>query len=82
MTKITTIEQLKEICTDNVGEVYMVVGGVGRSSKDIQYWPQDDSWNIYNHIDDSEEDYDSTEEFKKGYPLIFEAMEKGALFQY
>ena len=87
--RIKTLNELKKYCKDvsyDCGcvsdcEVYILVGGCCRSSKYIQYY-SDGSWWINHQIDDTEEEYKNDKELKKGYPLLFEAMEKGCLIKY
>ena len=88
--RIRTLKELKEYCKDtsnngtgdvSESEVYILVGGFGRSSKYIQYY-SDGSWWINHQIDDTEEEYKNDKELKKGYPMLFKAMDKGCLIKY
>ena len=88
--RIKTLNELKKYCKDtsnngsgdvSESEVYILLNGMLRSSKYIQYY-SDGSWWINHQIDDTEEEYKNDKELKKGYPLLFEAMEKGCLIKY
>ena len=84
--RIKSLNELKEYCKDvgecvSDSEVYILVGGCGRSSKYIQYY-SDGSWWINHQIDDTEEEYKNDKELKKGYPMLFKAMDKGCLIKY
>jgi hypothetical protein len=53
--KVTSIEQLKEICLDNQQDfIILLVGGL-KSSKCIFFDSEDRTWNIVNYIDSSEQ---------------------------
>ena len=85
--RIRSLKQLKEYCRhdDNKciseSEVYILLNGILRSSKYIQYY-KNNSWWIEHQISDTEVEYKNDKEFKENEPLIFEAMEKGCLIKY
>ena len=82
MEKISSLDKLKELAYNKNFECLICLNGGAMSRKIISYDPDEvDSyrWAIYNHIDDSEERYDSDEEFEEHYSLFFEAIGKGAL---
>tara|TARA_Y100001963_G_C6419371_1_gene281985 strand:+ start:85 stop:354 length:270 start_codon:yes stop_codon:yes gene_type:complete len=85
--RIRSLEELKEYCKqdDNKciseSEVYILLNGMLRSSKYIQYY-EDNSWWIEHQISDTEIEYKNDKEFKENEPMIFEAMEKGCLIKY
>ena len=80
--KIESVEKLKEMSCPDALDVFIFLGGGFRSSKRISYNHDSDSWWLLNEIDDTESEYDSTEEFKMDYPLFFEAIERGCLYEY
>jgi hypothetical protein len=82
MIAITNINELKSHCDDSpYNEFFMRLNGGFRSSKRIQYWSEFDSWCIFHDIDDTMSEYDDTESFKTGEPMIFEAMTKNAFYK-
>lgn len=86
MVTITSIEQLKRIAgvpDSNGFDGYIALaGGLGRSSKQIWYDEDDDSWDIVNWIDESEVSYSSTKEFIDNEPNIMLAIDNHALIEY
>ena len=80
--KIESIEELKKMSCQSDLEVFILLSGGLRSSKCISYDYDSDSWLVFNEIDGAEDTYDSTEEFKKKYPLFPEAIDKGCLYEY
>lgn len=80
---IESIEQLEHLAYQRDFECKLRLNGGVFSRKTISFDPVCDCgcplWTIYNHIDDTSESYDETEAFKKGYPLLFEAIKVKAL---
>jgi hypothetical protein len=82
MLAIHNINELKKHCNDSpYNEFYLKLNFGIRSTKRIQYWKDFDSWCIFNEIDDSMSEYNSTDDFKNNERLIIEAMTKGAFFK-
>lgn len=82
MLAIHNVDELKNNCNEEpYNDFFMRLNGGCRSSKRIQYWKEYDSWCILHEIDDSVVEYDSTEEFKRSEPMIFEAMNKNAFYK-
>lgn len=86
MKKIASIEELKREAAydDKLGmaEFYMLLaGGVARSSKRITYYPEKNTFDVHNEIDDSYEE-DLTEEQLRNETHIVTAIENGAFFKY
>lgn len=82
--KIKSIAELKKAATGkngNYAEFFISIGGIGRSSKSIRYFPKEKTFNINNEIDDSSQD-DLTEEELKSQTNICEAIKAGAFYQY
>lgn len=81
MTKITTQEQLNQMidnADEGILECFILLNGGLRSSKDISY-NDENSYYIYNEMDDSDEVIDFN---KLKDSFIGEAITKGALFAY
>jgi hypothetical protein len=76
--RIRNIEQLKELAKDGVDCFILLNGGL-RSSKHIWYHPKDNSFFVWNLIDDSEQRLTESQLLDKAYTNIGEAMKKGAL---
>lgn len=72
--RILSIEQLKKEATYKEHnpelECYIVLGGLCKSSKDITYYPDDDTWDIFHYIDDSFVVYNSTEHMLKSTNIL------------
>lgn len=77
--RIRTIEQLKERSRDNGLNCCILLNGCMRSSKYIRYYPEDNSFYVFNLIDDSEQELTEAQILDSAYSNIGEAMEKGAL---
>ena len=78
--RIRTIEQLKELAADENGlDCFILLNGGLRSSKHIRYWPDDNSFYVFNLIDDSEQELTQSQILDSAYSNIGEAMKKGAL---
>lgn len=76
---VKDIKQLKRLASDEYGfDCYILLQYGLKSSKYIQYDPNNDIWYIFNLIDDSEERYLSTIEFEKN-SFIYEALKKKVL---
>lgn len=80
-TQVTSIEKLKELASSRQFEGFIRLNGCLRSSKTMNYCPQDDSWDVFHGIDESWVEYSSTEALMEDYPILLEAIESGALFQ-
>ena len=79
--RIRTIEQLKELAKDDGLDCYILLNGGLRSSKHIRYYPDDNSFYVFNLIDDSEQELTEVQILDSGYSNIGEAMKKGALIK-
>jgi hypothetical protein len=51
-----------------------------RSSKHFNYYPDSDSWDIWNYIDDTQVEYKSTSEFRHEETTIMNAIRLKALY--
>ena len=79
--RVRTIEQLKELAKDDGLDCYILLNGGLRSSKHIRYFPDDNSFYVFNLIDDSEQELTEAQILDSGYSNIGEAMKKGALIK-
>jgi hypothetical protein len=77
--RIRTIEQLKELTKKGGLECYILLNGGLRSSKYITYHSEENSFYVYNYIDDSEQKLTEAQILDSAYTNIGEAMKKGAL---
>ena len=72
--RILSIEQLQEEATYKEGDLkldcYISLGGFCKSSLDIIYYPDDDTWDIFHYIDNCFVVYDSTEHMLKSTNLM------------
>ena len=85
MKQINSLEELKKVAeyTDRKGytEFFITLNGGMRSSKRIAYFPDTNTFDIHNEIDDSYEE-GLSEERLKDETMIVLAIENGALYQY
>ena len=78
--RIKTIEQLKELAQREGGlDCFILLNGGLRSSKYIEYHPDDNSFYVLNFIDSSEHELTESQILDSAYSNIGEAMKKGAL---
>jgi hypothetical protein len=84
MTPILSLEELKEAAMYNdrgIAEFFITLNFNLRSSKRIVYFPDTDTFDIQNEIDDSwQEDLPASE--LANQTLIVEAIEKQAFYKY
>ena len=78
--RVRTIDQLKELAKNGLDCFILLNGGL-RSSKHIRYYPDDNSFYVFNLIDDSEQELTEAQILDSGYSNIVEAMKKGALIK-
>ena len=67
--RIKTLDELKEYCEY-------------KDDKYIQYYKETGEWWIEHQISDAEEEFKDDTALKSGYPMLFEAMQKGCLIKY
>jgi hypothetical protein len=81
--KIKSLEHLKKVAirSDHCdrSEFFIKLNFGAKTTKEIGYYPDCDSWDIFHFSSDSIEDYDSTEDFIKHESFIIEAINQGAL---
>jgi hypothetical protein len=76
--KVKNIEQLKLACSDEKRDCFIQLNGGLRSSKSIQYDSQLELFDIYNFIDDTEQEL--TEQELSTNSNIAQAIQKGAFY--
>ena len=84
MQKINSIEELKKEATyddKSVAEFFIMLNGGLRSSKRVTYFPDTDTYDVRNEIDDSYQE-DLTEEQLQNETHIVYAIENGAFYKY
>ncbi|HEY6434959.1 MAG TPA: hypothetical protein VIY47_00080 [Ignavibacteriaceae bacterium] len=86
MKRINSIEELKKeaVYDDKRGmaEFFMLLaGGICRSSKRITYYPETNTFDVHNEIDDSYEE-NLTEEQLRNETHIVLAIENASFFKY
>lgn len=85
MQKINSIEELKKEATYNdrkgMAEFFILLNFNLRSGKRIAYYPDTNTFDVHNEIDDSY-DEDLTEEQLINETHIGVAIERGALYKY
>ncbi len=80
--KIKDLEELKKLASPEALECFIsLAGGAVRSSKNIAYCPQDDTFDVFNEIDGSWEESLSEKDLWN-LTNIGEALDKGALWSY
>ena len=85
MQKIISLEQLKKESTyddkKGMAEFFILLNFGLRSSKRIAYYPDTNTFDVHNEIDDSYEE-DLTEEQLRNETHIVLAIENGAFYKY
>ena len=85
MKRINSVEELKKesVYDDKKGkaEFFIALNFGARSSKGIVYYPDTNTFDVHNEIDDSYEE-DLTEEELRNETHIVLAIESGAFFKY
>ena len=82
MITINSVDVLKQHVDDSPYNEFCLKLNYGlRSTKRIQYWPENDSWCIFNDSDDSMSEYESTKKLIQSEPLIIKAMANNAFFK-
>lgn len=85
MKKITSIEELKKEAEyddrKGMSEFFIAMNFGCRSSKRIIYYPDTNTFDVHNEIDDSFEE-DLTEDQLRNESHIVMAIESGAFFKY
>ena len=78
--RIKTLEQLKELAQRESGlDCFILLNGGLRSSKYIEYQPDDNSFYVLNFIDGSEHELTESQILDSAFTNIGEAMKIGAL---
>ena len=78
--RITNIRQLKKLAQRDCGlDCFILLYGGLRSSKHIEYYPDDNSFYVLNFIDGNEQKLTENQILDSAYSNIGEAMKKCAL---
>ncbi len=80
MKQINNLEELKEVCSENAVDIFIYLCAGVRSSKNISYNKDKDTWYILNEIDDTEQEV-RTENLDEETNII-KALNKKTLFMY
>ena len=80
MKQIKSLEDLKDVCDGVTVDCFIQLNYGCRSSKNISYDRDADTWYIFHEIDDSEQTV-HTKDLKEKTNII-EALDKGALYEY
>jgi len=81
-TVIESLIQLQELADGVDLKIFMRLSGWFKSSKTISYYKTNDTWCLYNDIDDSTEKYVSTIDFVAKYPFFFRELETRNIYLY
>lgn len=81
MKQIKDIEELKQLCSKGYAGVFILLNFGLRSSKDIEYDSNTDTWRVFNYIDDTEQIGLTYDELKENTNIPL-ALERGALYKY
>lgn len=76
--RIKSIEQLKKLAEKGL-ECFILLNGGLRSSKFIEYSQKDNTFYVFNYIDDSDQTLTESQILDSNYTNIGEAIQKGAL---
>ena len=79
--KIDSLQQLKELSAEDGLDIFILLNGGLRSSKRITYFESDDTWDVYNEIDDSYQEGLTTKQLDEE-TIVVEALKNGALYRY
>ncbi len=79
MDKIRNLDELKKLADGESVECFIQLNFGGMSSKIIWYDSKDDEWEIYHMIDDSEENFKSTDDMLDQTHIAL-ALKRGALY--
>ena len=76
---VETLDQLKQLASEEPFDCRILLNHGVCSSKLIQYEPEGNIWSIFHMIDDTETFYNGDDELKNNYPFLLEAIEHHAL---
>ena len=82
MTKVTSIEQLKEMIANGIHGFFIVLNYGARSSKFLDYSPISGKFYIENEIDGTRQRLNEKHFLSRKYTNVGYAMQNGALFSY
>ena len=79
--QITDINMLKKISTNRLCSTFLRLRGRMRTSREIEYHPEVDTWKVHHGIDGTIDSFKSTKTFMEKEAFFFTAMEAGAVYQ-
>lgn len=80
MKRIESLEELKKITSNHPTELFIMLNYGLRSSKQVEYNPENKRWYIYNYIDDTEQEL--SEDLLAEDTNIIKAIDNKSLFLY
>ena len=81
-TRVNSLDELKQMC-DGVSKDFFIQLNFGfRSSKNISYNKDTDTFYIYNEIDDTEQELNSKTIMDEEYTNIGKSIELGEFYEY
>lgn len=81
-TKIKDLEDLKTRASEEGGcECFIALNSLVRSSKQVWYWSESNTWDVHNDIDGTDIDGMTFDELKSDTNII-KALNAGALYAY
>ena len=82
MTKVTSLDQLKEMIANGVHDYFIALNGGFRSSKYIDYSTKSCKFFIMNEIDNTDQTLNEKQLMDRDYTNVGYAMTVGALYAY
>lgn len=82
MTRVTSLDQLKEMIANGVHDYFIALNGGFRSSKFLDYSPKSGKFYITNEIDGSKQTLNEKHFMSRNYTNVGYAMTVGSLFAY
>ncbi len=80
--KINSVEELKENCSDEIGEFYVLLNYGLRSSKTIYFNTKTKRFSVLNEIDGTRQSFTEKSIFNEERTNIGKAIKQGAFYKY
>ena len=81
-TRVNSLDELKQMCDGVTKDFFIQLNFGFRSSKNISYNKDTDTFYILNEIDDTEQELNSQTIMDEDYTYIGKAITQGALYAY